>query len=83
MVRHSVVETKSALNFLGLGDSTCDRINCTPKVLLSANSSRVRVVHETVTLLSRIQIGLAHAREKIDALIVRLFRVFVYGVGFM
>lgn len=83
MVGHSIVEAKSTFHFFGLGYSCSDRIDCATQVLLSANATRVRVVHETVTLLVWIQVWLSYTWEKVKTLVVWLLGVFIYGVGLM
>jgi len=39
VISHSVVETEGALDILGLGNSSGNRIDCTPNIILFANAS--------------------------------------------
>lgn len=81
VISHAIIQAKCALYFLSPSNSRGNRINCAANIILTADSSRIGVADETVTLLSRIQIRLAHSREQVNSLIVRLLGILINSIS--
>ena len=77
VVCHSVVEAEGSFDLFGTGNPRGNRVYLSPYIFFCAYSSRIRVVDETVALLTWMQVWRANSRVELKALLVRLLGVFV------
>jgi len=81
VVCHAVVEAEGSFDLFGAGNPGSDGVDLSPDIVLSAYSSRIRVVDKTVALLGGMQVRRPDAWVELKALLVWLLGVLVNAVS--